>query len=194
MSKNKFLHFSVTTAVALLLASPALANCPQPTGVYVGGGGGQVTLPGSVPAGGQVESWYLQLPTKTVVGRMRLQVQTPPQPGVPTSAFGFYSVNDLVILPVGSVGAYPITWDADLCAGTLTINFNPVVTWVDQSGNKKTQSYLGGADKVYNITIADNGSTLVLALDPSSLASQFQPTALAFPAFVPGYNIRLQKQ
>jgi hypothetical protein len=197
MSQNKIAPVSVAAAVALLLASPALAKCAQPTGVYVGGGAGPVTLAGSAPVGGQVESWYLQLPTKKVAGRLTLEVQSPPQPGDQTSAFGFYAAKDLAILPEGTAaaaGGFPIVWDEDNCKGLLTLNFNPLVTWVDQSGNKKTQSYVGGATKTYEFTITDNNAALLLSWDRDSLAAQFRPSPSAFPPFVPGYKIRLEKQ
>ncbi|WP_363349235.1 hypothetical protein [Methylocystis echinoides] len=193
MPKYEVLLVNIITLVALSLASPALAGCAQPIGVFVGGGAGPVYAKGGAPLGSQAETWRIRLYNepqrgpKSAVGSGIILVQTPPQPGVQTSAFGYYERNN-------ATRKFRLTWNEDECTGTLSFDVEPFqATWIDQKGNATTQTYVR-ADRKYNYMAAAGGSVLIATLDPTILAEGFRPDPYAFSAYVPAYSIRLEKQ
>jgi hypothetical protein len=206
MRKYNLLTIHTATIVALLLNSPALARCARPNGRFVGGGAGPVYSKGGAPLGNQSETWDAFIaktePAAGPKGQGKLassvdiDVRTPPQPGVPTSVFGYYHLS--MQYPDGSV-----SWDEDACRGALSFRLTNDVyitpTWVDQKGDKTGGSSLNDTPlhlpKIrYNLTAAAGGSVLIATLDPTNLAERFLPRDDAFPAYVPAYSIRLEKQ
>ncbi|WP_363349237.1 hypothetical protein [Methylocystis echinoides] len=185
----------IATVFAVSLVSPAVARCARPNGSFVGGGAGPVYAPGGALLGNQSETWKGFIPMKDPTnyakgggGNFRIVVRTPPQPGVPTSAFGDYGY--YIDYPT-----YSLTWDEDACRGTLSLPFKSGINarWFDQNGNQTEQEY-PGPRPIYNLTVAANGSVLIATLDPTNLSTRYPSDPRALPAYVPAYRIRLEKQ